>query len=210
MANKKPTIPAEKKVCIICEGFEEYEYIDALINLNQWNSAYTFKLINAESNGNIPARYQDQYAKDYYDIILIFCDTDQKPFEDYDTIKSKINKIHGVDQAANLITIFANPCTMQIILLHFDDIKLTSHKKEDNRIYIKALTAIGSYKAKQSQRTRLFSQITLENYKLMVSRCEKLSTDDTELSSSNFSIFLSRFTNDNLTWIVTINNTLES
>ncbi|MEA1974381.1 MAG: RloB domain-containing protein [Bacillota bacterium] len=210
MANRRPPIKTGMKVCIVCEGYEEFEYIEKLISLNVWDDTYNFHPINAESNGKIPARYQDLYANDIYDIILIFCDTDQKPFEDYATIKDKINKIHGVDNSAELITVFANPCTMQIILLHFDDIRLTSHKKSDNKSYIKSLTGIGSYQAKKKQRTRLFSQITADNYLLMSTRSKDLSTNDTEISSSNFNLFINRFSSTNTIWISDINSILES
>jgi|LGOV01.1.fsa_nt_gb hypothetical protein len=147
---------------------------------------------------------------DSYDIVLIFCDTDQNPFEDYKTIKYKINIIHGIDNSAKKISIFANPCTMQIILLHFDDIRLTSHKKSDNKPYIKSLTGIGSYQAKEKQRNRLFNQITADNYSFMATRSKKLSTNDTEISSSNFNLFINRFSSTNTTWISDINSILES
>jgi len=79
----KPELLSEIKICIICEGFEEYEYLKQLNDLHVWNNKIEFILINAESNGNIPARYQAAYMSDNYDIVLIFCDTDDKPYESY-------------------------------------------------------------------------------------------------------------------------------
>jgi hypothetical protein len=209
MTNRKPFISIKNKICIICEGFEEYEYIEKLLSLDVWNKCYEFILINAKSNGKIPAIYQDLYAKDFYDIILVFCDTDKKPYEDYETIKSKIDKIHGDNSAGNII-IFANPCTMQIILLHFADVRLISHKKFDNRKYIQSLTGIDGYKAKKAQRDRLFNQITKENYKTMIKNIVKLAINDTEISSTNFLQFINYFERDNLEWIININKKLES
>lgn len=209
MTSRKPLILNQKKVCLICEGYEEYDYISKLLDLKVWNNKYKFILINADANNKIPARYQDAYTNDSYDIVLIFCDTDAKPNEDYITIKEKINKIHGIRNSADMITIFANPCTMQIILLHFADIKLDSHKKEVNKVHIKTLTGIGSYSAKGVQREKLFNQISKENYDNMVSNCSKLPTDDSILGSTNFSIFIERFSSRETKWIDKINKLLE-
>lgn len=209
MTSRRPIISKQKKVCIICEGYEEYDYISKLLELKIWNYKYKFILINADANNKIPARYQDAYVNNSYDIVLIFCDTDTKPNEDYITIKEKIDKIHGIKNSADMVTIFANPCTMQIILLHFADIKLDSHKKEVNKVHIKTLTGVGSYNAKESQRTRLFNQITIGNYNDMVLNCKKLSTDDNIVGSTNFLIFIKRFSGDETKWIDDINKILE-
>ena len=79
MANKLPQIFTGSKICIICEGDEEYEYLEKLISLDVWSKNYCFQLENAEGNGNIPARYQDKFQNGSYDLVLIFCDTDKKP-----------------------------------------------------------------------------------------------------------------------------------
>ena len=83
MANKLPQIFTGSKICIICEGDEEYEYLEKLISLDVWSKNYCFQLENAEGNGNIPARYQDKFQNGSYDLVLIFCDTDKKPYEQY-------------------------------------------------------------------------------------------------------------------------------
>ena len=83
----------KKKVCLICEGYEEFDYISKLLELNVWSDVYDFSLVNAESNGNISARYQDRYQSDNYDIVLVLCDTDRKPYHDFERIRKKINDI---------------------------------------------------------------------------------------------------------------------
>ena len=60
--NKIPQIFTGSGICIICEGDEEYEYLEKLISLDVWSKEYLFQLENAEGNGNIPARYQDKYT----------------------------------------------------------------------------------------------------------------------------------------------------
>ena len=86
-----------------------------MISLGVWNEEYCFVLENAEGNGNIPARYQDKYQNGAYDLVSVFCDTDRKPYEQYVDIKRKINEFHGIENAADQVIIFGNPCTMQII-----------------------------------------------------------------------------------------------
>lgn len=126
MVNRLPFIPDNHKICIICEGNEEYEYIKRLKDLKVWNEQYEISLVNAGGNGNIPARYQDRYQNGADQLVLVFCDTEKKPYEQYEDIKRKINEFHGVDNAADEVIIFGNPCTMQIISKHWTDENLKS------------------------------------------------------------------------------------
>ena len=208
MANKLPWIFSGSKVCIICEGDEEYEYLDKLISLDVWNENYKFTLENAEGNGNIPARYQDKYQNGSYDVVLVFCDTDRKPYEQYVDIKRKINEFHGVENAADKVVIYGNPCTMQIILSHFAVIKLTSQSKAINSKYIKEYIGIDNYKATENQRKELFSKIKRSNYEQMKKNVAKLSTNDNVASSTNILKFIGRFEDDDESWIDEINKRL--
>ena len=109
--SKLPQIFTGSRICIICEGDEEYEYLEKLISLDVWSKEYCFQLENAEGNGNIPARYQDKYQNSSSDLVLVFCDTDKKPYEQYVDIKRKINEFHGVENAADQIVIHV-PCRL--------------------------------------------------------------------------------------------------
>ena len=40
MTNKLPKFSDNHKVCIICEGNEEYAYLERLKELNVWNGQY--------------------------------------------------------------------------------------------------------------------------------------------------------------------------
>lgn len=51
--SKLPQIFAGNRICIICEGDEEYEYLEKLISLDVWSKEYCFQLENAEGNGKI-------------------------------------------------------------------------------------------------------------------------------------------------------------
>lgn len=200
----------KKKVCLICEGFEEYDYLSRLIELKLWSDVYDFTLINAESNGNISARYQDKYQSDSYDIVLVLCDTDRKPHHDFEMIRSKINRIFGKEDAADEVLIFVNPCTMQVELLHFDDVRLRTQNKSRNASEIKRITGIENYKAREDQRQAICTMISKENYEEMKKRLDSLPTDYTIESSTNFSRFLARFESDDDSWIDEVNEKLDS
>ncbi len=205
-----PKISYFKKICIICEGYEEYEYLSKLESLKVWDETYSFTLCNAEGNGNVFARYQEKYQSDSFDLVLIFCDTDRKPYEQYEDIKSKVNEFHGNETSAFSVIIYANPCTMQIIIQHFLDISLKSHKKKKNSPFIQEATGIENYDAHLEQRQELFSKITLDNYKIMVERVSKMDDDDTKIGSSNFIKFITYFSNSDEQWIADINDILET
>ena len=132
MTSRMPKFLDRRKICIICEGAEEYEYLERLNTLNVWNEQYKVILDNADGNGNIPARYQDRYQNSSYDLVLVFCDTEKKPYEQYVDIKRKINEFHGVDNVADSVIIYGNPCTMQIILQHWCEEKLKTPSKKVN------------------------------------------------------------------------------
>lgn len=153
MPNKLPKFLDNHKICIICEGNEEYEYLKRLKDLKVWNEQYDISLVNAGGNGNIPARYQDRYQNGADEIVLVFCDTEKKPHEQYEDIKRKINEFHGVDNAADEVIIFGNPCTMQIISKHWIDENLKSAAKKTNAPIIKKYTGVENYKGREDQGT---------------------------------------------------------
>ena len=210
MSNRRPGLYNKRKVCIICEGNEEYKYIDRLKELKVWNEQYEVSLVNAEGNGNIPARYQDRYQNGAYEAVLIFCDTDKKPYEQYDDIKRRINEFHGIENATNEIIIFGNPCTMQIILKHWTDEMLKSQAKQVNAPLIEKYTRAKGYKGKGNQIKDVMEQITSENYRIMHERVKLLEQNDSIIGSSNFSKIIEWFESEDCDWISKINEILES
>lgn len=204
-----PAISNKHKVCIICEGYEEYHYINKLLDLNVWNSIYEFTPINAKSASKIFPKYQDAYNNARYEIILVFCDTDKPPYREYNLIKQKINDFHGKRNASNKITIFANPCTMQIILLHFDEVFLSTQAKKTNAPIIFDLTGVENYDAKDEQIKQLCSKIFKRTYSDMKKRVDNINGVDTKCGSTNFGEFLDNFENEDVKWIKEINKYLE-
>ena len=47
MTNRLPVFSDRRKICIICEGNEEYAYLDQLKTLHVWNEQYEISLDNA-------------------------------------------------------------------------------------------------------------------------------------------------------------------
>lgn len=210
MPNKLPKFFDKHKICIICEGNEEYEYLKRLEDLKVWNEQYDISLVNAGGNGNIPARYQDRYQNGASELVLVFCDTEKKPHEQYEDIKRKINEFHGIDNASNEVIIFGNPCTMQIISKHWTDDKLKSPAKARNAPMIKEYTGVENYKGRSDQIKQIMKHITKDNYVVMRHRINKMELDDSVTGSSNFGKYLEWFESDDCGWIEKINTNLDN
>lgn len=209
MKSRLPSFLSKNKICIICEGDEEYDYLSRLNELGVWNEQYDVSLDNADGNGNIPARYQDRYQNGSFEIVLVFCDTEKKPYEQYEDIKRKINEFHGVDNVAEEILIYGNPCTMQIILEHWTDVRLRTPAKKINAPIIKEFTGVENYKGKKDQRKKVMEHITVGNFQDMFSRICKMENGDAVVGSSNFDKLVKYLSADDDRWINEINRRLE-
>lgn len=209
MANRLPNISDKHKICIICEGNEEYKYLERLGQLHVWNDIYDISLVNAEGNGNIPARYQDRYQNGAYEVVLVFCDTEKKPYEQYEDIKRKINEFHGVDNAADEVVIFGNPCTMQIVSKHWTDEVIKKPAKSVNAPLIEKYTGVKGYKGRADQIDQVMESIGTENYNGMKDRISKMPQDDHADGSSNFSRLLEELETADVQWMSRINDFIE-
>ena len=209
MTNKLPELWDKHRICVICEGNEEYEYLNRLKDLKVWKEKYDIVPVNAGGNGNIPARYQDRYQNGADELVLVFCDTERKPYEQYEDIKRKINDFHGTDNAADEVIMFGNPCTMQIISKHWTDENLKSPAKPVNAPLIKEYTGVENYKGRADQIKEVMRYITAENYKDMSCRVNNLNLDDSVIGSSNFGRFMKLFESDDSSWIEKMNESIE-
>lgn len=209
MPNKLPKFLDKHKICVICEGNEEYGYLERLKALKVWDAQYEIIPDNAGGNGNIPARYQDSYQNGSYELVLVFCDTEKKPYEQYEDIKRKINEFHGIDTASDTVVMFANPCTMQIIVKHWTDVMIKSPAKPVNAPLIEKFTGVKNYKGRADQIKTVMEYVTLENYANMRERVSNLGTMDTVIGSSNFGRFMELFGSCDAGWIDEINDELE-
>lgn len=195
------------KIRIVCEGFEEDEYIKRLVSRLVFSNKYEIKSVNAKAVGNVFSKYQELYQSNSYHMILIFCDTDKSSKSTYLEVKEKINKYHE-KQIANRIIIFGNPTTMQIILSHFGKVELKSQSKHKNQQKIEELTQIKGYHATKEQRDELFSKINRRNYKTMKENLKDISTDDSKVPSTNILEHLERLEGDDASWIEKLNSEL--
>ncbi len=209
MKNRLPNISGKHKICIICEGNEEYKYLEKLKELHVWGDSYDISLVNAGGNGNIPARYQDKYQNGSYEAVLVFCDTEKKPYEQFEDIKRKINEFHGVDNASDEIVIFANPCTLQIVSKHWTDEIIKSPAKKANAPLIEKYTGVKNYKGRADQIDELLDGVTADNYKAFRQRIKMAQVDDTVVGSTNFEKWLERIENDDAGWIHKLSDILE-
>ena len=189
-------------ILIICEGYEEYEYLETIKNLGVWDN-YDIKLINAESNGSVFPIYQFSYQNDDYDLILIMVDTDRPNYDDFILMNNKINTFHDVENFANEIVIFGNPCTLQFILNHFSEecVFVQKSNKKKNSKLINILTGVENYNAHAEQRKAIFCQITKDNYEKMKKNIIKCSRPYTNISSTNFLRFIKNLESNDISWI---------
>lgn len=203
-----PPLSKTHRVCVICEGMEDYFYFNRLLELRVWNSTYAFFPLNAKSASNIPARFQDAFQNDKYEIVLVFCDTDKAPYREYAEIKRKLNSFLDKKHAADKLIIFANPCTMQIVLSHFGDVELKNQGKKTNAAVIERLTGVRHYDAHEEQIKEICSQIFRRSYGDMKRRVEAIQFGDTTPCSTNFYEFLERFENDDTKWLTRLQESL--
>ena len=96
--------------------------------------------------------------------MLVFCDTEKKPYKQYEDIKRKINEFHGVETAADEVIMFGNPCTMQIIAKHWTEALIKTPAKPVNAPLIEEFTGVFNYKGRADQIETVMEYITVENY----------------------------------------------
>ena len=170
MKNRLPKTAFKYSISIICEGNEEFRYLDRLCQLKVFNGQYRFSLVDAAGHGNLSAFYQDRYQSGSFDLVLIFCDTEKKPFKQYEELKHKIDVFHGVEHAAEEVILFGNPCTMQIIIKHWADTMIKTPAKKMNADLIMKYTDVEGYKGKADQIAGIMEHITAENFREMTER----------------------------------------
>lgn len=206
-----PPLKENKKIYIICEGSEEYDYLNRLKLLHVWSDVYDITLRDAKGNGNLYPIYQDVYQKGNYDLVVIVCDTEKKPHEQFNDICCKVNSLHACEFASQHVVMFTNPCTMQVILLHWDtSVRLQTPSKRRSASYIEAYTGIQDYSAKESQRIQLFSNITKDSYRIMMTGAKQLGMDAALINSTNLYVFFTQLEQSDTNWIDEINKLIES
>lgn len=210
MNRKFPNIPTSKRVCIVCEGDEEYRYIEKLKDLKLFHHNYSVKSINANGLTKVFKTFDKIAKSDNYNIVLIFCDTDNAPFEEFTKLQKAFKDYYGKNRVEDLppIIYFGNPCSMQIILSHFDKVKLKSRLKSDNAPLIEKLTGIKNYRAQENDISSLMNKINASNYESMKNNIANLPTDYNITPSTNILTLFKYLECDKTKWIDDINKRL--
>lgn len=188
---KTPAISRLSRILIICEGYEEYDYLTAVYNLEVWSKRLDITVKNARSLDNIAGQYQYEFFNENYDFIMAFCDTEVPPYRQFRLLMEKISAITGKNKALKHIC-FSNPCTMQIILSHFDKVMLDSNQKSDNAPIIQKLTGVYGYRAHEPQRKKIAALISKENYFDMKQNLISLADDFKIIPSTNALYFFNK------------------
>lgn len=205
---KVPIRQKGKRVLIICEGFEEYDYLNRIKECAVWSQDIRVDIKNAKSINEISARYEYEYQNGAYELIVIFCDTEKAPYEQFITLKKDLYKFHG-NKAADRIVFFANPCTMQIILSHFENVSLKTNSKSKNEGVIKKCSGVANYEATENQRKAIMKKITPDNYFKMKERLVNLNKNYTIVPSSNCIVLFDGLEGKILNWIKNCNKEIE-
>lgn len=189
-----------KRICIVCEGYEEYDYINRLKQCTVWSGEYSVRPQNAKSLDKVFAVYQNEYQSDNYDLVVVYCDTEKNPYSKFNTMCEKINKFHD-KQVAQDIVYFVNPCTLQVILSHFSKVNLKSNQKSDNANLVERLTGVKEYIAKRQQREAIMTKVNKENYLTMKTNISNLPMDYIKCPSTNFNELLARLESTDTSWV---------
>lgn len=118
--------------------------------------------------------------------------------------------MHEADDAASQVVIYANPCSMQVILLHFAVVSLKTQGKKSNAKLIEELTGVKGYKANQAEHIMaICSKINRQSYFVMKERVANINLPDNVPGSSNFIDFLQRFESETPEWLAKIHKLLD-
>ena len=198
-------------ICLIVEGHEEESYLNRLKELNVWDKRYEIKVVNAKSITNVAAAYEDKFKMNCFRLVLVFCDTDRSPYTQYQETKRQISLVHdGEISTAEKVIIYANPCSMQIVLSHFDDgVELRTQNKTKNAPKIAELTGVQNYKGHKYQIDEICRKIKQQSYYEMQERIASISKPDNETPSTNFADFLKCLQTSDCGWIDEINAALD-
>ena len=192
----------KRNILIIAEGYEEKPYIDKLLSFPNINrKVYNiFPAVNAKGSGNIFARYQYEFQRNFYDLVLIFCDAD-KGSEEFFKLVDQIGEFFIEKENAMQVFIFVNPVTLQIVLSHYGEVSITNVGKKSNAALVESLTGIKNYDAKMEQINELINNIKYQSLPAFKERLMKISSNFIDVPSTNILSFIERFEKDDTDWI---------
>ncbi len=200
------------RVLIICEGQEDYEYISRLIDLGVFSSELVIEAMDARGSSKLFSCFKSVLlVSPFYDLVVIYCDTEMSPYEEYTRQTSKVNSLYnGVDIAKDIFY-FVNPVTMQLMLLHKGEALLSSSHKADYAGTVYSLFRVSAYRARLSQVKEITSQIDKDNYLLMKERAIKIASNDFHKPNSTNVLYLfNKLEKNDTKWIKDKSNLIKS
>ena len=91
MSRKLPKVKNTNTILIICEGDEEFDYLEKLKSLDIWSHDFSIKLEKAESIDNISPIYANRFQNGSFLLIVVFCDTEKAPYKQFEALKGSID-----------------------------------------------------------------------------------------------------------------------
>ncbi len=214
MPTRLPLSLAKKRysVLIICEGQEDKEYISRLVELGVFSSSLDITAMDAKGSSKIFSCFKNVLlVAPFYDLIVIFCDTEMPPYEEYTRQINKVNSLYEGKDVSSSVFYFVNPVTMQLVLLHKGEDKLTSSHKSEYADIVYKLFNVASYRAHISQVKEITSQINIDNYNLMKKRAASLYSSDYHTPNSTNAIYLfNKLEKNDTKWIKEKSNLIKS
>lgn len=207
---KLPKQKNENRVLIICEGYEEYDYLNRLKECNVWSKNFSIELKNAKSIDKIAAIYKYAYQNGSYKLIVIVCDTETEPYAQFENLRKKLNDIHGKHTAADHVIFFVNPCTLQIVLSHMTKVNIKSNQKSDNSKLIEKYFGVMDYRATEEHRAAVMRKINAVNYISMKDNISGLESKYKVTPSTNINLLFDALESGDVNWFKKINNKLKN
>ncbi len=194
------------KIEIICEGLEEVLYLKRLLSFHYWNELLDIVLTNANGISSVYSAYSKSRAthKDtsYFFILCDSGESDSQARNEFNKIIGNVNNdLKGRNPATDLV-IFANPCTMQIFLSHFEVVMVPGEdlKVKANKDYICAIAGVSGYSKTHDGISSFMKRISRESYKTLKENLLKYPTDYHTPNSTNALSMLTRLESQDLSW----------
>lgn len=197
-------IKRKRQILFICEGNEEYYYLSKILSFPVFNKDYyeILPCVNAKGNSKLFARYQDKWQSSKYDAIFVFCDYDKGSDELIEIKRKFAEELFGGNyEIVDELFILVNPVTLQIVLSHFGEVRLTHVAKSINKLEVAKLTGICNYDAKEEQIKEMMQLVKYSNYETMKINVSKISSDLKNLPSTNILTFLEKLESDDFVWL---------
>lgn len=203
------TLIHQYRILVICEGDEEVMYLQALVDLGVFDPQYeiipklaTLTPGDSGGAGKVPMVFQYYWSTANYDAIYFMIDVDAEPHEAFESVKKNVNAI--MPRLFEKHVLYTNPCTLQLMVFHFEKTILPNQSKMNNSDTIKRIwpKIRKMYSAKHYQLEIMRSEFDKVNYSSMKSNFHSLDSGDVYTApSSNLVAFFEHLENKDPSWL---------